>query len=85
MWVVHDPDIRAGVILSIQEFPNKKTLYVEILAGQNMGEWLGELEEKLIEYKEFVGANTIEASCRAGLAKKLKNWKAKAIAMELHI
>lgn len=86
MWVIHDGDeVIAGMIYSIQIFPNKKTLWVEILAGQDMDSWLPELEQRLAEYKEILGADTVEASCRVGLAKRLKNWGVKAISMELKL
>lgn len=76
-------DISCGAICSIQEHPNKKTLFIELLAGQDLKSWIDEAETSLKEIKAKIGADTIEASCRFGLSKMLKNWTPKAIIMEL--
>lgn len=82
--VSHQGDeVLAGGILSIQEHPNKKTLFVELLAGRDLSSWLDESDEALRKIKEQNQADTIEASCRIGLSRMLKSWTPKAIIMEL--
>lgn len=86
MWVVHEGDsIIAALILSAKQYANKSTLYVELAAGRALDEWVGEIEELLREFSELRGIDTIEASCRRGLARKLagRGWKTKAVIMEL--
>jgi hypothetical protein len=84
MWVGHEAEhIVAGGILSVQQHPKHKTVFVELLAGERLDAWLPQVETLLKEFKGLVGATTIEASCRPGLAKKLAGWKTKAILMEL--
>lgn len=84
MWVGHeDSHVIAGGILSVQQHPKHKTLFVELLAGAHLDAWLPQVETLLKEFRDLVGATTIEASCRPGLAKKLTGWKQKAILMEL--
>jgi hypothetical protein len=84
MWVGHEGrQVVAGGIISVQQHPKHKTVFVELLAGERLDAWLPQVETLLKEFKELVGATTIEASCRPGLAKKLAGWKTKAILMEL--
>lgn len=84
MWVGHEGQhIVAGGILSVQQHPKHKTVFIELLAGERLQAWLPQVETLLKEFRDLVGATTIEASCRPGLAKKLTGWKTKAILMEL--
>jgi hypothetical protein len=83
MWVIHGLELVACVIISIKLYPNKKTVYVELLAGRDLDSFIYLIQDKLREFKELVKADTIEASCRAGLAKRLVDWNTKAYLMEL--
>lgn len=84
LWVIHRGDeIVAGVVISIKQFPRKKTIYIELLAGRDLDSFLHEIQEKLRELKVHIQADTIEASCRPGLTRVLADWKVKAYLMEL--
>lgn len=86
LWAVHEGDeIQAGIVLSVLENPKGKKLYVELLAGTGMDEWVGDLEKTVLEAKALTGAMCVEASCRKGLARYLKRrgWNQKAVVMEL--
>lgn len=84
MWAIHDDKvIKAAVILSVKTYPNLRTLFVELLAGSNLDEWIDELNQLLTEYKTRVRADIIEACARPGLAKRLKQWKTKAVLVEM--
>lgn len=89
LWAIQDEEqreLRAGVVVSVRDSKTRK-VWVELLAGENIDEWASDLEDTLRTFKERVGASTIEASCRLGLAKYLQSrgtgWKRKAIVMEL--
>ena len=85
LWVVHEGEnIQALIVLSVSVHAAGRKLFVELLAGTGMDEWVGELEGLLKDYRDLLGAFCIEASCRRGLAEKLKrrNWKTKAVVME---
>jgi hypothetical protein len=83
MWVSHeDQDVVAGGILSVTEYPGEKVLFIELLAGRDLDKWLAEVEPLLKQYRDQVGATTIEALCRPGLTRKLKGWAVKAALME---
>ena len=86
MWVAlkNENEVVAGLILSVKNTKIKK-VWVELLVGKNMPEWIDEFESLLADFRDLIGAQCIEASCRAGLAKYLKSrgWKQKAIIMSL--
>ena len=84
LWVTEELNtpIACG-ILSVVEYPNKKTLFVELIAGEKLDAWLSEAEPLLHRYADQVGASTIEALCRPGLVKKLTKWRPIATLMRL--
>ncbi len=86
LWVVHDGDqVVAVVVVSVLRTPTITKLMVHLIAGSRLGDWADLLQEKLLQCKDLVEADCIEASCRLGLAKYLtkKGWSKKAIIMEL--
>ena len=85
MWVIHEGKrIQGGIVLAVEQHPTCRKVFIELLAGDGLDEWADELEAKLIEFREFVGASCIEASVRKGLAKFLMNrgWTHKATIVE---
>lgn len=87
LWVIHDAEIVAVLVLKVLVHPRKKTLHLVLTAGTRLAEWVGEIEGLLRDYAGLIGADTIEASCRDGLMRVLKkrDWKRKATIMELPI
>lgn len=86
MWVIHQgEDIRAGIVVSVMDGETGRKVFIDLLAGKDMLEWVDELESLLRAFKERTGANRIEAGCRPGLAKRLmsRGWKKTAVVMEL--
>lgn len=83
MWAFHEADIVAIGIISVSEHPKDKSVFIELLAGSRLNDWIGLVEPLLEEYARQVGATTIEASCRPGLIKRLKNWRPVAVLMRL--
>lgn len=85
MWLVRgDEGCKACAIVSIGKTPSCTKLIVEVLAGEGLSEWSATLTEFLSDIKDIIGAKSLEASCRPGLAKYLKNegWKVQSIIME---
>lgn len=85
MWAMHDDEqVYAAMVLSVTQHSTGRKIFVELLAGKNIDDWVADLEALLVDYKELVGAMCIESSCRVGLAKYLKGrgWKTKAVIME---
>lgn len=86
LWIAHEgEDIKAGLVFEVNEFPIKKVMFIVMLVGDRWDEWADEMEDTLLQYKEVNDIDCIEASCRAGLVKKLmkRGWKRKATIMEL--
>lgn len=75
--------VKACLIYSIQSYPAKSAVLVEILAGRDLDQWCEAFEHALEAIREAAGADTIEAVCRPGLSRMLKRWRYKATLMEL--
>lgn len=88
LWAVHDDSLLAVVMLSVHQYAAKKSLFVDVIAGKELARWQDAVQKLLRECAKLVGADTIEASCRAGLARRLMRggqWRQKAVLMELTI
>ena len=86
LWAVHEgEEIIAGLIVSARTYTAKTTVVINLLAGRDMDGWADRIEQLLRDLRDLIGADTIEASCRAGLARRLgkRGWKRKAVIMEL--
>lgn len=86
LWAVHRGEEIIGIVVTCVESNDlMKKLFVQLLAGENMHEWNWDYNLQVFrKYAEYVGADCIEAACRPGLARFLKNkgWSQKAIVME---
>lgn len=86
MWAVHrGAEIVACVVLSVHRYPAKTTVFIELAAGRDLGVWVERIEELLRDYRDLVGADTIEATCRDGMTRRLlrRGWRRKATVVEL--
>lgn len=85
MWVAQDASgVVAGMIFRVIEYPAKKSVFIELVAGRGLNEWFDKEFHLLEEFKDMIGADVIEASCRPGLARFLESrgWHRKAVIME---
>jgi hypothetical protein len=86
LWAVHDgPDVLAVIVLQVQRREVGPAIFVHLMAGHDPATWSETVQGLLLDYQALVGAYTIEALARPGLAKRLKErgWKQKAITMEI--
>lgn len=86
LWVVHQGDeVIAVVVTCARSNIHMTKLFVELVAGSRLDEWVDQVITLLRDLMELIGADCIETSCRPGLAKLLKGkgWSQKAIIMEL--
>lgn len=77
-------EIQVGIVLSVLDGEAGRKLFIDMLVGNDMDQWVGDLESLIKRYRDEVGAKCIEASVRPGLAKRLfgRGWKRKAIIVE---
>ena len=86
LWAAHrDGDVIAIAVIAVRSKKGITKLFVQLIAGTDSPQWADLLQSNLLRMKDKIGADCIEASCRPGLAKYLKNvgWSQKAIIMEL--
>jgi hypothetical protein len=86
LWAIHEnQEVIALVIFAVRSNELMTKIIVELLAGQEMPLWSEKVQELLLDFKDIIGADCIDASCRPGLAKYLSKsgWSKKAIIMEL--
>ena len=84
MWVVHEGlHVIAALLFSIKQYPARKTIFVELMAGKGLNSWVDEMQDLLRKYKDEIGADAIEGCSRKGVPRMLKNWKIKAYLVEL--
>lgn len=86
LWAVHEgSEIIAGLVVSVRKTSVKTWVHIELAAGRDLDRWADRLEGLLRDFRDLTGADTIEASCRLGLAHRLKKrgWRRKAVLMEL--
>lgn len=83
LWAIQNPEVIACVVLSVKQYAAKTTVFVEMVAGRDMAVWVKPLEELLRDYRDLIGADTVEAFCRDGMARRLSRWRRKAVLMEL--
>src|SRR5690606_3881680 len=86
MWAVHrGAEIVACVVRSVHRYPVKTTAVIELAAGRERGGWGGRIEGLLGQYRVCEGADTIEATCRDGMTRRLlrRGWRRKATVVEL--
>ena len=86
-WAVRE--IASGEILAVLVFRirlcvNGRSVFVVMLAGERMVEWVDEVETMLRDYAVIVGARNVRANCRMGLSHILarRGWKRKSVIME---
>lgn len=87
LWTMHEgEDIQAVIVITTPTTSNGVKVWIELLAGAGIDDWGDELEQKLVDYRDEIGAYCIEASCRRGLARYLgrrPRWQEKAVIMEI--
>lgn len=72
MWVVHEADRLLGaVVVSVCSYPVRQVVCVDLVAGVEADRWQSMVEDLLADFRDLIGADSVEAYCRKGLVKKL--------------
>ena len=85
MWAGHkDSEISLVVIFDIRLIGSRRMVFIKMLAGNDLDQWIEDGLCLLKDYAKIIGAEGIRTSCRPGLARLLKRrgWKKKAVVME---
>ena len=90
LWVTRSyGEIVGTIVVKLVDYPNKRAVFVELIAGDAgthnlFAKSFGAVNDMLKRFKKLNKADTIEASCRPGLARILerRGWKPKAVVME---
>lgn len=86
LWLVHDGrEVMAAVVLRVNARPDGHALTVVLVAGREFHRWGRHIQELIRDYAQIIGANTVQAVARPGMARWLERmgWKKKATVMEL--
>jgi len=86
MWVFRDgTELLSVAILQVVERPRGKAIIIIATAGRNFHRCAPEAYKLFRKYKQLIGAYTVEAVARDGMAKWLARdgWKRKATIMEM--
>lgn len=85
LWAAEDESgVVAGMIFSLIDYPSKRVVFVEMVAGCDMNEWFDKEFHLLRKFCALNNADTIEAYCRDGMVRFLakRGWKRRAVIME---
>lgn len=70
LWLVSQYGaMRAVVITKIVNFPQHRVAVVELMSGEGMDDWLGDLDAKLTEWAVAHGCAKLRSGGRRGLTK----------------
>ncbi len=86
MWAMHrGDDVLAFLVFSILVGERTTKVWVRMMVGRDMDLWAPKAYELFKEFIDLIGADCVEASCRPGVAKALKElgWTQKAVIMEM--
>ena len=88
MWVVWDEDqendpVIGVVVTEIIEYPRKRLIAVQYLAGERLDEWFHETEIMIASWGKVSGCHGMEMSGRRGWSRRLKkeNWTERYVIM----
>jgi hypothetical protein len=75
LWVVMDGDkIISAFTVRIVDYPERRSLSVELLAGEKFKEWTEEMFDVMSRWAKHYGCTHLEASGRDGWERLGKTW-----------
>lgn len=88
MWAIYDGDDLAGVATTrIADYPAKRFLAVDFIAGSRVREWIEELDKVLGSFARDVGAEAMEGIGRKGWdgLMRSRGWTRSMVIMEREV
>jgi len=81
LWVsVREDYVEAIAITKLTQYPQQKICSIELVAGKDMKNWLDNLD-LIYDWAKKSGCTAIEAQCRKGWKRILKDWHETKILM----
>lgn len=67
LWLaVVDNVVKGAMVTQIVTYPRKRTVFLLFMGGEEMKEWLTEMEREIVNYANAIGAQDIESLARKG-------------------
>ncbi len=90
LWVVFEPDhpgIEGVFTTCVVDYPAKRVLQIQFLAGEGLEDWIGEAERMLVEYAKDQHASALEMSGRFGWMPVLqrRGWRSMCVTLEKEV
>ncbi len=73
LWIIYkdDKEIEAIAITEFMKYPRKTVLLINFISGDNLDDWIKELDKTLVKFSKESGCDFLEACGRAGWERKV--------------
>tara|TARA_R100000995_G_scaffold84664_1_gene64152 strand:- start:909 stop:1328 length:420 start_codon:yes stop_codon:yes gene_type:complete len=73
LWIIYkdDEEIEAIAITEFMKYPRKTVLLINFISGDNLDDWIKELDKTLVKFSKESGCDFLEACGRAGWERKV--------------
>ena len=69
LWVITEGNIIGAATTKIVDYPERRTLFIQFMSGDDFSFWRGEGYERIAQYAKEKGCDSIEFFGRPGLKK----------------
>ncbi len=93
LWIIYkddkdkwDGEVEAIAITEFMKYPRKTVLLINFISGDNLDDWVKELDKVLVKFSKESGCDFLEACGRTGWERKVKKigWQKKFTIVERH-
>lgn len=73
LWIIYkdEKEIEAIAITEFMKYPRKTVLLINFISGDNLDDWIKELDKTLVKFSKESGCDFLEACGRAGWERKV--------------
>ena len=75
LWIIYKEkdEIEAIAITEFMKYPRKTVLLINFISGDNLDDWVKELDKVLVNFSKKSGCDFLEACGRSGWERKVKH------------
>ena len=88
LWIIYKEkdEIEAIAITEFMKYPRKTVLLINFISGDNLDDWVKELDRVLVKFSKESGCDFLEACGRSGWERKVKKigWQKRFTIVERH-